>query len=72
MGSEWDTLGRTEPAADADGARPVMGVRGTCSVCEGEIHYIDSPYGGWWSHFEHPADGHDAELRIAHEEAELP
>ena len=31
-----------------------------CEVCRNEIEWIDCPTGGWWSHWEHPADDHDA------------
>jgi hypothetical protein len=32
-----------------------------CSECGKVISFQFCPTGGWWSHFEHPADGHDAE-----------
>lgn len=41
---------------------PRHGDHGTCAVCGESIIYITSPYGPWWSHEEHPTDGHDAEL----------
>lgn len=55
---------------DAD-PKPRDGDRGTCAICGGEIHYWE--YTRWngveddvldsrWSHVEHPADGHDAEI----------
>ncbi len=31
-----------------------------CRVCGNRIEFYDSPSGSWWSHLEHPADGHDA------------
>lgn len=61
---------RVTPPADAyeyetdieDGPDPKAGDHGTCSPCGQEIVYIDSPYGGWWAHGVHPADGHDAAI----------
>ena len=55
---------------DAD-PKPRDGEHGTCATCGGEIHYWE--YTRWngveddvldahWSHVEHPADGHDAEI----------
>jgi hypothetical protein len=35
-----------------------------CSVCSGDIHWISCPTGGWWAHYAHPEDGHDAEAKI--------
>ncbi len=63
------------PADDAVGyepdpaPKPRDGERATCATCGGAIHYWE--YSRWngvdydvidsrWSHFEHPADGHDA------------
>ena len=39
--------------------RPVTQVD-SCGVCGGLIDYIDCPTGGWWKHWSHPPDGHDA------------
>lgn len=51
--------------------KPRDGEHGTCAVCGGEIHYWEATV--WngveddvidthWSHVQHPADGHDAEI----------
>jgi hypothetical protein len=34
----------------------------TCAACLGPIRFNAAPTGSWWSHAEHPHDGHDAEL----------
>lgn len=55
---------------DAD-PKPRDGDHGTCAICGGEIHYWEAT--AWngveddvidthWSHVQHPADGHDAEI----------
>jgi len=31
-----------------------------CRVCGGTIDYQESPTGGWWIHWDHPDDDHDA------------
>jgi hypothetical protein len=33
-----------------------------CSACSAPVAWIDCPTGGWWAHWEHPADEHDAEV----------
>lgn len=35
-----------------------------CEVCSEQVGWIDCPTGGWWRHFEHPADDHDAEAPL--------
>lgn len=66
-GFQPEELGRE---TDAD-PTPRDGDHGTCAICGGEIHYWE--YSRWngveddvldsrWSHVEHPADGHDAEI----------
>lgn len=47
-------------ALDAADGSPVAYVM-ACAQCEGPLGWITCPTGGWWSHREHPADGHDAE-----------
>lgn len=32
---------------------------GNCVTCGGSGEHFESPAGAWWSHFTHPADGHD-------------
>jgi hypothetical protein len=56
MGADWDAPGQAEEAEPG----PVEGDVATCSACSGAVRWVDSPYGGWWSHEEHPADQHDA------------
>lgn len=31
-----------------------------CERCTERCHWVDCPTGGWWSHEQHPGDGHDA------------
>ena len=31
-----------------------------CAKCGHDIRWVDCPTGGWWSHLEHPENGHDA------------
>lgn len=35
-----------------------------CEVCRKEAEWIDCPTGGWWAHWEHPADDHDAVVEL--------
>jgi hypothetical protein len=40
---------------------------GTCTACGKSIYYEveyagDTAVNGWWIHFRHPEDGHDAQL----------
>jgi hypothetical protein len=39
-----------------------------CINCETPVGWVDCPTGGWWAHEQHPADGHDADPRLAAEE----
>lgn len=32
-----------------------------CEVCNGRIYWWECPTGGWWTHFNHPADEHDGQ-----------
>lgn len=32
----------------------------TCVKCAKPIAYIECPTGGWWAHYKHPQDEHDA------------
>lgn len=54
-----------------EGPPPRHGDHGTCAVCGGQIAYYeetrhngveDESLSAWWSHLDHPADGHDAQL----------
>lgn len=31
-----------------------------CNPCGELIEWVDCPTGGWWAHWVHPDDGHDA------------
>jgi hypothetical protein len=43
-------------------------ITATCTVCRTGIHWIGCPTGGWWAHFVHPADHHDAASPVEVEE----
>lgn len=34
----------------------------SCDICSTEVVWIEAPTGGWWKHFQHPDDDHDAEV----------
>jgi hypothetical protein len=31
-----------------------------CGICSSKVYWIPCPTGGWWAHFKHPEDEHDA------------
>lgn len=31
-----------------------------CDTCNTFTQWVECPTGGWWSHVDHPEDGHDA------------
>lgn len=42
----------------------LMNTQPVCETCKTEAEWIDCPTGGWWAHWEHPDDGHDAEVKL--------
>jgi hypothetical protein len=42
-----------------------MNPQPVCKTCRGPVDWVDSPSGAWWSHWNHPLDGHDAEVELA-------
>lgn len=51
------TVGQTRLLPASDSIRPSE----RCTRCQGLIHWVNAPTGGWWSHVVHPSDHHDAE-----------
>jgi len=54
-------------AASAEPEQPRHGDISTCAICHGVIEFYESTatngdvLDSWWSHHDHPADGHDAQ-----------
>lgn len=64
--SEYVTRTITREEATALGIDDVSSMprQKLCVQCNKEVEWIDCPTGGWWAHWEHPSDNHDAVVEL--------